>query len=342
VTGFRQKLFRGFQFLLFLLIGLVLLYFAFRGIRFSAFLEELIHARYAWVVASLSFGLISHLLRAARWNLLIEPLGYRPGLKNTFLAVMTGYLANYAFPRIGEITRCAALNRKSKVPVDQLLGTVVAERAVDFLMLIVLFLLVFFMKIHFFGSFIRKTIFLPTYESVREAYLSRPVLWIVLASLLLSSLAALILFRRQIMRIRGFSKIREVIQGVITGIRSVFRMKKRGVFLLYTFLVWAMYFLMTWVVFFTIPATHSLGPADGLFILVFGTIGMTLPVQGGIGTYHLLVSLGLSLYGIPREDGLVYAIISHESQTLLVLIVGGISMFLVFFGKRNISRINIS
>jgi len=342
VSGFRQKLSRGLQFLLFLLIGLVLLYFAFRGIRFSAFLEELIHARYAWVVVSLAFGLISHLLRAARWNLLIEPLGYRPGLKNTFLAVMTGYLANYAFPRIGEITRCAALNRKSKVPVGQLLGTVVAERAVDFLMLIILFFLVFFIKIHFFGSFIQETIFLPTYEGVREAYLSHPALWIVLASLLLSSLAALILFRHQILRIRGFSKIREVIRGVMTGIRSVFRMKKRGEFLLYTFLVWGMYFLMTWVVFFTIPATRSLGPADGLFILVFGTIGMTLPVQGGIGTYHLLVSLGLSLYGIPREDGLVYAIISHESQTLLILIVGGISMFLVFFGKRRISQINIS
>jgi len=342
VSGFRQKFFRGFQFLLFLLIGFVLLYFAFRGIRISAFLEELIHARYAWVVVSLAIGLISHLLRATRWNLLIEPLGYRPGLKNTFLAVMTGYLANYAFPRIGEITRCAALNRKSKVPVSLLLGTVVAERAVDFLMLIILLFLVFFIKIHFFGSFIQETIFLPTYESAKEAYLSQPVLWIVLASLLFSSLAALILFRHQIIRIRGFSKIREVIREIMTGIRSVFRMKKRGAFLLYTFLVWGMYFLMTWMVFFTIPATRSLGPADGLFILVFGTIGMTLPVQGGIGTYHLLVSLGLSLYGIPREDGLVYAIISHESQTLLILIVGGISMFLVFFGKRRISHINIS
>lgn len=341
MTGFRQKLFRGVQFLLFLLIGIILLYFAFRGIRFSAFLEELIQARYAWVFVSLAFGLISHFVRAARWNLLIEPLGYKPGLRNTFPALMTGYLANYAFPRIGEITRCAALNRKSKVPVDQLLGTVLAERAVDFLMLMLLFFLVFFIKIHFFGSFIQETIFLPTYENVREAYLSKPALWIVLASLLLSSMVTLFLFRHKILRIKGFSKIREVICGIITGIRSVFRIKKRGEFLLYTFLLWVIYFLMTWVIFFTIPATRSLGPADGLFILVFGTIGMTLPVQGGIGTYHLLVSLGLSLYGIPREDGLAYAIISHESQTLLILIVGGISMFLVFFGKRRISHINL-
>ncbi len=334
MTDLRQKLVRAFNFLLFLAIGIVLLFFTFRGIRLHEFWEELMQARFAWVVLGVFIGLTSHLIRAARWNLLLDPLGYHPGLRNSFLAVMTGYLANYAFPRIGEITRCAALNRTSRIPVDKLLGTVLIERAIDLLMLFILLFVVFFAKMDFFGSFIREKIFVPTYNGMKEVILSPSVLWISLLSLLFSAVLALYIFRKRLREFKLLNRIKEIIRGILSGFRSVFVMKRRGRFLLLTVLLWGMYFLMTWVVFFAIPATRSLGPLDGLFILVFGTIGMTLPVQGGIGTYHLLVSLGLSLYNIPRADALVYAIISHESQTLMILIVGGISMFLVFFGKK--------
>lgn len=116
-------------------------------------------------------------------------------------------------------------------------------------------------------------------------------------------------------------------------------MKRRWTFITVTLLLWGLYLITTWLLFLTLDATAGLTPVDALFVLVFATIGMTLPVQGGFGTYHLLVSLALTLYGIPREDGLLYAIISHESQILMFLILGSISMFIVFLSRSEKSEL---
>ena len=129
-------------------------------------------------------------------------------------------------------------------------------------------------------------------------------------------------------------KIKKIIVGLMGGLKSVYTMKKFGAFILHTFIMWSMYFLMTWLMCFALPETSSLKPIDGLFLLVIGSLGMAAPVQGGIGAFHWLVSLGLTLYGIPREKGLVYATLNHESQTLLLIILGSIAFILVFLKKK--------
>ena len=107
-------------------------------------------------------------------------------------------------------------------------------------------------------------------------------------------------------------------------------MRKRWQFFLATLVIWLCYFCMTYLMFFSIPETSSLKPIDGLFILVIGSFGMVIPVQGGFGAFHGMVILGLSLYGISVDKAFVYAVLSHESQTLMVIIAGGISLIKVF------------
>ena len=131
-----------------------------------------------------------------------------------------------------------------------------------------------------------------------------------------------------------FKKLNKLLKGIVTGLKSVFKMKNFPLFIFHSFFIWSMYFLMTWVMVFSLPETSGLGPVDGLFLLVIGSLGMVAPVQGGIGAFHWIVSMGLTLYGIPREKGLVYATISHESQMLLVVILGVISLFIVLMQKK--------
>jgi len=152
----------------------------------------------------------------------------------------------------------------------------------------------------------------------------------------------IILFRKKISGLKGFKKIRELLSGVTDGLKSLYRIRNLPKFLLYTLLIWSMYFLVTWIVFFTLPQTSELSLLDALFVLVIGSYGMAAPVQGGIGAYHWIVSLSLMLFGISKESGLVYATIAHESQTLLVIILGGMSFFLVLLQRKRSSKKTIS
>ncbi|MBE0655978.1 MAG: flippase-like domain-containing protein [Bacteroidales bacterium] len=146
----------------FLALGLSLLYFAFRGIDFQSLMGDFKKARYSWVILSLGFAMIAYISRAIRWNLIIEPLGYKPELKNTFFSLLVGYLANFAFPRIGEITRCATLGKKEKIPVDKLVGTVIVERVVDLFTLFLLLGVLIIFRFETLGNFLTKIFSSPS------------------------------------------------------------------------------------------------------------------------------------------------------------------------------------
>ena len=312
----------------------MLLYLAFRGIDFQVLANEFKQASYGWVLLSLLFSLGGFIVRALRWRLLIEPLGYTPGRLNTFYAVMIGYLANFAFPRIGEVTKCGTLNRTEKIPLDSLIGTVIVERSIDVITMIILIFVIFFSKIHFFGDFLTNQVFNPAIEGV-SGYFTLPLIaWIVIVGGIGLVIGGLILFRKRLARFTFIQKAFAIFKGIGGGLKSGFTMKRRGLFLLYTILLWTLYFLMTWVVVYALPSTSNLQPIDGLFILVIGSIGIAVPVQGGIGAFHWIVSLGLTLYDIPKEDGLAFATLSHESQALFILLLGSFSMAMLAVRRR--------
>jgi len=307
----------------------------------EALANDLKHARYSWVVLSLIFALIAYVSRAMRWRLIIEPLNYKPGLRNTFFALMVGYLANFAFPRIGEITRCATLSKKEKIPVDRLIGTVIVERAIDLISLLIILVVLVVLRFDTFGTFFSENVFIPLGNKISSTLDFTWLAWTITAITLSVILTFYIIFRRRIAHLHLVTKISDLVRGVLEGLKTIYKMKKRWQFIFHTVFIWLMYWMMTWVVVFALPSTSQLTIIDGLFILVIGGLGMSAPVQSGIGAFHWIVSRGLFIvYGIPIEKGLVFATISHESQSLLAIALG-IMSFILIFKKRSIINLPV-
>ena len=309
-----------------LAVAIALLVLAFKDIDLKKMVEGFKEANYLWVAIAAVAAMGAHIARTLRWQLLIEPLGHKPSFTNTFGALMIGYIANLAFPRIGEVARCGSLRKTDKIPFQSLLGTVIVERAFDMLMILALTFVVFVIRIDFFGQFLWANALAPLGVKLKELFINTPLL---LALFAIAFVALIVLIRRKAFGKKFHQKLSNFITGLVDGVKSVFTMRRRGAFFAYTLLLWFCYWIMTWIMVFAIDATSTLGPIDGLFLLVVGSFGMAVPVQGGFGAYHIITAMALGIYGIPREDGLIYAIISHESQTLLFVVLG--LAYLVYF-----------
>ncbi len=305
-----------------------------KGIDFKRIWADLLTANYFWVILSMILGLVAFWARAYRWNLLIEPLGYRPSVTNSYHAVAIGYIANMALPRLGEFSKCVSLNRTNKIPVDSLVGTILIERAIDIVTLFFLLLIIFVGKFELFGKFISDEIFIPLFQKMSSLLNQSTNIIIIVVGILAAIILLIFIFRKQLSKIHLIRKIKKIVIGILGGLKTVYTMRKRLQFFAATVVIWSCYFLMTYLIFFTIPETSHLKPIDGMFILVIGSFGMVIPVQGGFGAFHGMVILGLSLYGISMDKAFVYAVLSHESQTLLVIIVGAISAMKVFYSKK--------
>lgn len=329
-----KKILDVLKFLLFLTLTIVLLYFAFKGMDFKQLWESLKNANYFWVLLSLVFAFIAYLSRAIRWKLLIEPLGYEITSKKTFYALMIGYTANFAFPRIGEITRCATLTKTDKIPMEKLIGTVILERICDLIVLVLLIVFLFIFRINFFGKFLNEHLFIPIKHKFSLIFNFSTIQLLMMFFIFFGLLGIIFILRKKIKNNMIFLKVFGFFKGILTGFKTILQMKKLGGFLFHTLLIWVMYLLMTYTVFFALDSTSHLTFVDGIFILVAGGIGMSVPTQGGFGSYHISVSLGLTLYGI--TDGLVYATLAHSSQSVFAILLGTFSMISIFFiNKKN-------
>ena len=165
----KKKIFKALRFLLFLSIAGILLYFAFKGVDFDRLWQSFLHARYGFILLYLLFGFLSLLSRAYRWLLLIEPLNYKPSFMNSLYALNTGYLANFAFPRLGELTRCASLSKAEKIPVDKLFGTVIIERIIDLVTVTILLFVLIIFRFDFFGTWLNENIFSPLADKLDKS-----------------------------------------------------------------------------------------------------------------------------------------------------------------------------
>ncbi|HNV81336.1 MAG: lysylphosphatidylglycerol synthase transmembrane domain-containing protein [Tenuifilaceae bacterium] len=326
----KPSLKKNIQLVLFLFLAALLLFFAFRGVNFKSIAEGFREANYLWVFVALLAGIASHIVRALRWRLLMEPIGHKPPLLNTLGALMVGYLTNIAFPRMGELARCGSLKKTDRVPFEPLFGTVIVERAVDLIALLVLLAVVFLIRIEFFGSFLWNEAILPIGQRINSIFVNSPLIPVMV---IVAILMLIILIRRNVFGHKLNNRITSIFWAVIDGLKSIYTMKKRRAFLGYTFLMWFLYWLMTWLMVFSTAPTSQLGPIDGFFLLVVGSMGMAAPVQGGFGAFHIITAMGLGIYGIERAQGLVYAIISHESQTLLVIVMALAYLVFLFFKR---------
>ena len=279
---------------------------------------------YFWIVVSLFIGLLSHISRTIRWNLLIEPLGRKPRILNTFLAVMVGYLMNLALPRMGEISRCGVIARYEKISFTKLVGTVVTERLIDVLMLLILLVIVVLTQ---FGQVLE---FLNNNPEVNEK-LQKVFFSPILIGGLVFFLAVLWISRHKIRESSLTKKVMGFVGQFVEGFRSIGKMKKKGSFIFHSVFIWVLYYLMTYLIFFSFGFTSHLGPLAGLTVFVLGSFGMVAPVQGGIGAWHFMVIEGLALYGVDRADGKIFALLAHGSTTVMLIVLGLIGLLALPF-----------
>ena len=262
-----------------------------------------------------------------RWKQLIVSIGYNPRLSSTFKALMLGYLANMALPRLGEVSRCGALNKSDDIPFDKLLGTVIVERVSDVIMLLLCMILVAFLEFDRLGGFLNDNFLHPMMEKM----FGNPLTTFLLVLGMLTGILALIRLFRLTDAPEWVLKIRALLGGVGEGLKSITHLENKWSFLLHTLFIWSTYIGMTYVCFYAFPFSSSLSLSAALFITVLGGIGMSAPVQGGIGTYDWLVSQGLILYGLSETDGTVFAVMVHGVQMIFMMGLGAISMVLLFF-----------
>ena len=307
---------------IFLVTGL-LIWFSLRGLTGENKGEYLLQtwraADKGWLIVMAVIAVGSHLLRAQRWRMLLEPSGNKSTLKYTFLSLMVGYLVNLVIPRGGEVSRCYNLYKLDKTPVEKSFGTVVVERIVDVVCLLTLIAIAFVVESDKLFAFIET---LPIGAGDNSSRLM--ILGIAAAGFLLILALGVWLVRRN-KKLNAF--IVRTWHGFKDGLLSIFRLKHKGLFITYSVLIWFLYFLMSYTVILAFPETEHLGVGAVLSLFAIGSIAMAAPLPGGTGSYHVLVPQGLVfLYAIAEADAVAFTFIFHGWQTAIMIVGGAISL----------------
>ncbi len=254
--------------------------------------------RYGWIALVLLAFLASNLSRQVRWQLLLEPMGYRVRPLNGFLSIMLGYFANLGFPRIGEVVRGGTLARYERIPVEKVMGTIVVDRALDFVSLFLVMALALLLEYDTIAAFVRTRVALP-----ELGLWSHRWLWGGMAGVVLVGAVS---WRRR-RRWPLWRKVAAMARGFAQGLASIGKVRRPFSLIAHSLNIWFMYFLMTWLAFFAFEPTSHLPAVAALLVFVFGSLGIVVPSPGGMGTYHAMVIAALALYGVAGEDAFSFA-----------------------------------
>lgn len=333
----KKKILNILKYLAFLGLGVFLVWWSLHQIppdKWNDFRKAFATARY-WLMIPVFFILsASHILRALRWKMLMLPMGYNPSFLNTFFAVMIGYLANLAVPRLGEVLKCTILAKYEDVPADKLVGTIVAERAFDIVCLIIVFLIAFaiqFEEIGHYGIQLLKRLFIGKSGAFDLKKFS-----IIAAIIIAIAFFAKILFKR-FSDIRLIRAIRNIVKGVWQGIVSIKNLKQKWQFIFTSLGIWAMYVIGTWIGFNGTVGTSGLPLEIAISALAFGSIGMIL-TPGGIGTYAIFLAKVLEKNGIPFYIGFANGTLQWFFQFLMIILVGFISLGLLPWYNKKLKK----
>ncbi len=273
-----------------------------------------------WVGLSVFIGILSHISRAIRWNYLLEPMGYTPKVSNNIFIILIAYFANLGIPRSGEVLRATALATYEDVPFQKGFGTIVTERVVDLLMLLLIILMALFSQTDIILAFLND----------RGVGFSTSLIFLCVGFIGLLFIMGFL--RRS--NSRFAIKLRDFIKGLLDGVLSIFKMKKKWAFVLHTFFIWGAYVLMFWVIKYTVPETIDLSFGQLLVAFVGGAFAMST-TNGGIGLYPIAVSKSLAIFGISAVSGNAFGWIMWIAQTIMVVVFGAISFLLLPLLNRN-------
>ena len=270
---------------------------------------------YFWVILSMVVAVFSHIARALRWRLQLRALHIYPSMRELVNAIFGMYAMNLLFPRLGEVWRCGYLAQREQASFSKVLGSVVSDRLSDTAMLALLTLLVFFMQMRPFRQFLDEN---PSIEAGVIGTLTSVWLYVGIAL----CVVAVVWFFRTNSQSRFVQRIRGLMANVWAGFASIVTMKGKFWFIFYTLFIWFCYFMQLYLCIFAFPSTSHLTVAAVLLLYVLGSLGMGLPVQGGIGPWHLAVIAGLSYYGITGNEAGAFAFVAHGAQMVLVVLIG--------------------
>ncbi|MDP9960112.1 lysylphosphatidylglycerol synthase transmembrane domain-containing protein [Chryseobacterium lathyri] len=298
------------------------LWLALKGLDFKVIKESLAKANYLWVLFASVFGILAYWFRAIRWNLMLEPMGHKISNSNSLWSISFGYLMNLTIPRSGEVARATALYGVEKVPVDKSFGTIILERVVDLICMLGFLGLTLLFKYDAILSF---------YEN-SDIQIPNKILFVLL--ILGVGTVLFFVFRKRLAGVPFLGKIVSFIDGIFEGLATIFKLKEKGKFILYTIGIWVCYYFAAYLVCFALPETSNFTIADGFFIIVVGTLGMIIPASGGIGAFNLAMKYGFMALFISMgktaelggEMGLTYSFISLPLQITIMLVMGLISI----------------
>ena len=304
-------------------IGLFCIYYSFKDINFLDFKELFIGLDYIWILFGLFLGALSHISRSYRWKFLVDPLGYKLGIKNSILSVFAAYLINYTIPRAGDVARASIISNYEKIPFEKLIGTIIAERIVDMICISVLILI---SLLYEFERISEKIITLLSSVNF-DNFL------IFLITIFLIIFLAFIILKK----FKFHKKFSNFLTGLKSGLTVIMRMEQKFAFIAHSIFIWLMYVFMFYVTSFAFSDLHGTNFFHLLISFTLAALSIMFS-NGGIGIYPLAVEESLYWYGIEAVNGLAFGWVMWLSQTIMVIIFGGLSLFILPFINTSNSR----
>jgi len=323
----RKKIVSIFQYVLFLGAGIFLVWWQFTSMNAAdkkEFYQSLSNTNYWLLVPVVVMSLLSHLSRAMRWKLIMEPLGYKPALKNVFAVTMVGYFANSAIPRLGEVLKCSLLAKFEKLKIDKLFGTVLVERTFDFICYLIFIGITVLLQIDLIGGYVLgKLRAMGSGEGM-------PI-WLKISTVLALIFGIVFLLKWLVNKFpqnRIIAKLSGFVSGIGAGFKTIRSMKKRRLFLLHTFFIWTMYLLQVYIGFFAMEATNGLSIFAAFSVLSLSTLAM-IATPGGMGSFPVFVAQTLLIYGVATPQGKAFGWLLWGANTIIVVVIGLIALLLL-------------
>lgn len=302
------------KYLIFATLGVLIIYFIQRNIKFDDFLDNLKKSKIHFVVLSTLVGVLAVFIRGLRWQLMLKPLGYETSLSNAYHSTMSGYLVNLGVPRSGEVSRCAMFSKSDKVPVNVLVGTVLSERILDILMLMLVIIFAVLLQFDLLYTYV--------YDNLLLKLMNNSVALVIVVVILLAGL--IIAFKAKSLFGKD-TKLGKLFLGFFDGIKSIFNLEKPLLFILYTIGIWVCYWMMTYFILLAFDFSAPLGLSGGLSALVFSSLGVIVPAPAGSATLYF-VQLGLSqIYHMSVSNATSVAIVMFTGNIVMIILAGTIS-----------------
>jgi uncharacterized protein (TIRG00374 family) len=320
-----------FQYTLILAVTIFLIWLSLRGLqvkegenKWDYIYNTWESANKGWLMMMAALLMVSHIIRAERWKMLMKPTGHPITLKSSFLSLLVGYLVNLVIPRGGEVSRCYNLYKLDNSPVEVSFGTVVVERLIDLLCLVTLIIIAFAVESEKLFAFINT---LPIQTSVLPGKFTG-LLLIGIAGV--CSVMFFYWLAKKNQRLNAFLK--KIVVGFKQGLSAVFKLEKKSLFIFYSVAIWLLYFLMSYCVILAFEETADLGLGAVLSLFAIGSIAMAAPLPGGMGSYHALVPAGLVfLYQVPHSEAVAFTFVFHGWQTFNMMAGGAVSLLITSY-----------